>query len=512
MTKKVHTLDETVALLDKRRSVGDRIVLCHGVFDLLHIGHIRHLEAARRLGDLLVVTVVPDHLVDNGHTQPAFSEEIRLESLAALECVDVVLLSPGFSAVEAITTLRPDVYVQGPDHRSPSEKGRNVASEEDAETLDEAAAIRALGGEFVLTDGVVFSASALIHRRLSPLPESTQQWISDFAERYPSRDLIAAVDAIRSLRILIVGEAIMDEYQYVETIGKSSKDPVLAARLLSKQVFAGGTLAIANHVAAFSDNVSLLTCMGESHQEVIRESLDPSIRAELVEWEAPTIAKRRFIEEYSFTKLFETYQMSPNPLTERIDEALRSALIRLLPEHDLVIVADYGHGLLSAESIDLLATKSPYLALNVQANAGNHGYHALSTYPRADYICAAANEFRLEARSRSRELDQIIVDVSNKMSCRKVVITRGKAGCLAYEDDGDHGALYDIPTVANSVVDRVGAGDAFLSLSAPLVAFGLPLEAAAFIGNAASAQAVATVGNEHPVGRRPLYTYLRSVL
>src|SRR5438094_7736014 len=110
---KIRRLDELAKSLAAVRLDSKKVVQCHGVFDLLHIGHIKHLEAARKLGDLLVVTITPDRYVNKGPHRPAFPEGLRAEALASLTCVDFVAINEWPTAVEAIQRLRPDFYVKG---------------------------------------------------------------------------------------------------------------------------------------------------------------------------------------------------------------------------------------------------------------------------------------------------------------------------------------------------------------------------------------------------------------
>src|SRR3954452_20890627 len=110
---KIKRIDELAVSLSALRQGGKRIVHCHGVFDLLHIGHIKHLEAARKFGDLLVVTLTPDRFVNKGPHRPAFPERLRAEALASLVCVDYVAINQWPTAVETIERLRPTFYVKG---------------------------------------------------------------------------------------------------------------------------------------------------------------------------------------------------------------------------------------------------------------------------------------------------------------------------------------------------------------------------------------------------------------
>ena len=96
---KILDLDKLAAVVSEARARGKVVVHCHGVFDLLHIGHIRYFEQARRMGDLLIVTLTPDHYVDKGPHRPAFTQDLRAESIASLSCVDYVAINAWTTAV-----------------------------------------------------------------------------------------------------------------------------------------------------------------------------------------------------------------------------------------------------------------------------------------------------------------------------------------------------------------------------------------------------------------------------
>jgi len=110
---KISTLDELAVQVRAEKEGGAKIVHCHGVFDLLHIGHIRHFDEAKKMGDILVVTLTPAHLVNKGPGRPVFTESLRAEAIAALNCVDHVAINKWSTAVETINLLAPDFYVKG---------------------------------------------------------------------------------------------------------------------------------------------------------------------------------------------------------------------------------------------------------------------------------------------------------------------------------------------------------------------------------------------------------------
>ena len=501
---KIKAVEELAEVLTPLRA-NKKIVLCHGDFDLLHIGHIRHFEQAKKLGDVLVVTITPDKYVNKGPHRPVFNENLRAEAIAALDCVDYVAINKWPMAVETIQFLQPDFYVKGSEGRE-TEKDRTGGI-----TLEEAA-IKSVGGKLAFTDDIRFSSSSLINRYFPAFSKEVTDYLIGFSTRYCADDVLQYLESAQSLKVLVVGEAIIDEYQYCEAIGKSSKEPMLAVKYLSTEKFAGGILAVSNHVANFCDQVGLVTFLGaeNSQEDFINEKLNSKIeKIFLYRRNSPTIVKRRFIESYFFTKLMEVYEMNDGVLDEADNEMLCATLSDQLSRYDVVIVVDFGHGMLSREAIDILCRKARFLTVNAQSNAGNLGYHTISKYPRADYVCMAENEVRLEARDRRGDLREMIIDVSRKLACGRVVVTRGKRGCLCYSEDE---SFFEVPAFAGQVVDRMGAGDAFLSLTALCVAQKAPMEVVGFIGNAVGAQAVATVGHRRPIERVPLFKQIESLL
>ena len=154
--EKIFELNELSATLDELKGQGNKIVHCHGVFDLIHIGHVRYLEEAKEFGDILLVTITEDKNVKKGPNRPAFTETLRAEALAALEIVDYVAINKWETAVETINLLKPDFYVKGPDYKDPK---NDLTGKID----DEAQAVENVGGEIRFTSGITFSSTNLLN-------------------------------------------------------------------------------------------------------------------------------------------------------------------------------------------------------------------------------------------------------------------------------------------------------------------------------------------------------------
>jgi rfaE bifunctional protein nucleotidyltransferase chain/domain len=483
--KKLVPFAELVRIAAGARHVTQTVVHCHGVFDLLHIGHIRYLQSAKQLGDLLLVTVTPDQHVNKGPHRPVFEEKLRAQAIAALDCVDYVSVNCWATARETLRELRPHVYVKGAEYRD----------QKTPELLAEEAEAAALGTRVAFIEDLTSSSTALINNYLSPFSEETDEFLFNFRRAHGSRDLLAWMERAKQLKVLVVGEGILDEYVSCSTLGQSTKSPNVVGRYLGEQRFLGGALAVANHLAGFCDAVQLMALLGsdQSCEDWIRARLKPAVHAQFVyKPQASTIVKRQYREAYFGTTLFEVDNLNEDPLAEAETQQLDQLLAYLAPRADVVVVTDYGHGMLGASAVRTLCGASRYLAVSAPANAANLGYHTITKYPRAGYVALAEQELRLDRRSRGGSLPEMLQALAEAMETEQAAVTVGKQGCLCYSAAAGH---VQAPALATRVVDRFGAGEAFLAVTALCAALRVPLEELAFLGNVAGAEAVAMLGN-----------------
>ncbi|MBU2541513.1 MAG: adenylyltransferase/cytidyltransferase family protein [Candidatus Omnitrophica bacterium] len=503
---KIKTLNELSKILEGFRKKGKRIVHCHGVFDLLHPGHLKHFEAAKEKGDILVVTLTRDEHVNRGPGRPIFNQQLRAESIAAIEAVDFVAINEWPTAVETLKKIKPHFYVKGSDY----------ARKEDDITgkiYEEEAVVKSVGGMLHFTDEITFSSSNIINTFLAPYSEEARDFLNKFKRRYPAKDIIDRFKKIQDIKILVIGDIIIDEYHYCVGMGKSAKDNIIATRFLNEETFAGGALAAANHLAGFSKKVTLLSCIGKKNDyaDFIKSHLKKNIKTKFYyNKEAPTVVKRRFVDPNFLNKLFEIcYLEDANHLPRELENEICGYLKSQLREFDMVLVADFGHGLITPKVVDVLSKNAPHLAVNVQTNSANLGFNLITKFPRADYICIDEPEIRLACHDKFSNLERLILEISKKLKCEKIIITRGHRGSLIYsKKDG----FSEIPVFSKEVVDRIGAGDAYFSLTSPWVLNDNPMQVVGFIGNAAGAMKVLIVGNRSSVELGPLFKYILTLL
>jgi len=506
ISNKIKSISELAKILQESRKKSRKIVLCHGVFDLLHPGHIRYFEAAKQKGDILVVTVTKDEFVNKGPGRPIFNQFLRAESVAAIECVDYVAVNEWPTAVETIKKLRPNFYAKGSDYADKKEDVTgNIYAEEKA--------VKSVGASMYFTEEITFSSTSIINTFLAPYSDEAKDFFGHFKRHYTAKDIINALRSVSDVKVLLIGDIIIDEYHYCKGIGKSQKDNIIATKFLEEEIFAGGVLAAANHLAGFCRHVSLVSAIGtkNDYRRFIATHLKPNIRTNFYyQKDVPTVVKRRYIDPDFLNKLFEICYLED---TRYLSEALEKKICAYLESHiknfDLVVAADFGHGLMTPRIIEVLCKKSKFLAVNTQTNSANIGFNLITKFARADYICIDEPEIRLACHDKFSRLENLVLKVGKQLHCDKIIVTRGHLGSLAYSHAK---GFTQIPVFSKQVVDRIGAGDAFFSVTSPCAEKGNPMEAVAFIGNAVGAMKVLIVGNRSAVEPVPLFKYIATLL
>lgn len=490
------------------RAAGKTIAHCHGVFDLLHPGHVLHLQEAKALADLLVVTVTSDRHVNKGPGRPLIDAHGRASLLAALEVVDAVGISHSPTGVQMIGTIKPDFYIKGPDYTNPAgDITGNMQREIDA--------VESFGGSIYVTTRPTMSSSRIRNEMLLDQGEVGSRFLANFREHVTEHDVGDLFSKVSNLRVLVLGEAIIDTYESCEALGKSSKDPVLAFRKLSSESQLGGSMAIARHVAGMGAKTTLITRVGkhDGTKALLEAEIGTEISLVVLESEdEPTIEKTRYVDILTGNKVFETYQIGESRASQRDSDALASALSAIIEEFDLVLVADYGHGLLDEKTILLLGEKARKLSVNTQSNAGNRGFNSISKYPQLDLVCLNGGEVALELRDRHLSMEVLVPELLDRTGAELMAVTSGASGLvLGLSNDGAH-QVELVPAFTTMVKDRVGAGDAlFAAISVSWVASGNPL-LSAVLGNLAGAASIAEVGNRIAIDRLSLQRHVSAML
>ena len=485
----------------KLRAEGRRIVQCHGTFDLLHPGHIIHFEEAKALGDVLVVTVTGETHVNKGPGRPYFNDEMRAKWIAALECVDHVVVIPFAAAVEAIQCVIPDIYCKG---REYAETQNDVTGN----IHDDVLAVRQCGGEVAYVGSVVFSSSRLLNQHFETHPAEVKDYCRLVANVSPPAEFRQAIDDLANLRVLIVGDIIFDRYSTLSVQGLTSKSRILSGRFIEDEMQAGGALAVYRHVREFTSHVKLVSLAGNEPwlEETLEGFMPPEDDAIVHSPDFTTVVKQRFVEPriegYELSKLFSVNFIDQNHPHDALQRQLLGRIAGLIDDYDLVLVMDFGHGVMEAAIREFVQERANFLSVNCQTNSNNHGFNILNRrYSRADSFSLDQTEIMLAAGSQRIDYRHELGELGRSLQSSYAWLTRGSSETLGWQSDG---TIVGCAPFERSVVDPLGAGDAFCALASLAACRDIPLEVATFMGQLAGAQAVKIVGNAEPI-RKPAF-------
>ena len=348
----------------------------------------------------------------------------------------------------SIEALKPDVYVKGAEYA-------DLLLDKSANIVREKAAVERYGGQVYFTGGETFSSTKLAHFHLSA-PEAAQENPLLRNERVLFRDLsdrgftlqqlkTFLADASR-LRVCLLGETIIDEWVDVTVTNLSQKSRCVAGLETARSRQIGGTGVIALHLASFVEEIHCFTNgpLLEYPANVQVTTLSPD-----------SLVKTRFVDRENGYRLFEAKSQDlVNPRHPDVN----------FEDYDLVLVADFGHGLLDAGTMNrhIAGKTRPYVAVMAQVNSSNYGYNLPIKYRGADYVSLNRTEAELCLRERGLALEELGARIGRLLDTETMSVTNGDGGVLVKRGD----EMYTLPSLATSVVDTIGCGDAYFALSA----------------------------------------------
>lgn len=464
------------------------VLLCHGTFDLVHPGHLRHFKEARKFGDYLIVSVTADAYAKKGPNHPFFNEFQRANFLAALDVIDYVHITHSESAVDVINLVRPNFYVKGPNYRSPKK--------EMMEKLQiEIRATEKIGGEIRFTEDYTASGSMLVNKAMVSQDNEIRRWADEFKLKYPPVVIEEWIDKLSTVKVTILGESIIDIYTDCRPLAKSSKDPILVFQRFESRKFKGGVLAIADSCHTWSQETSVVSVCGKDFKDHLID-LGGELPLVFTMYEVndrPTIVKHRFVDMNSGNRVFEYYDYNPEYLEEDLQLKIAQAVLSKVSTEQLLLLADYGHGFFGESLVNDLCRSRAFLAVNAQSNAGNRGFNTFSKYSRIDFLSLNGGELELELRKKNLNYEEIVPQIMKLKACKYAVVTLGGEGLLAFDSSGE---FVHIPALASKVVDKVGAGDSVLAIASMLALLNAPKEIIGVLSSVVAAFEVSQMGHQ----------------
>lgn len=475
---KIKTLKEIKKILP----VNKKIILCHGHFDVVHPGHVRHLIYAKSKADVLIVSITSDIHVTKGIHRPHVPENIRALNIAAFEAVDYVLIDQNYKPLRLLSVLKPDYFAKGFEYSS---NRLPLATEEELKLVN------SYGGKMIFTPGdVVYSSTSILKETLPEL--KIEKLLSVMkSNNITFEKLLKIVEDFKNLSIHVIGDVIVDTYTETSLIGGQTKTPTLSVLKNSETHYVGGAGVVALNLANTGAKVFLSTVIGKDFfGKLVQKNLKKITLLPIIDITRPTTNKNYIVcKDYKLVKI-DTLDNQP------ISKKVLNLLSKQLKKYNTsgVIFSDFRHGIFNRGSIESLIKsikKNTFKSADSQVASrwGN-----ITDFKSFDLITPNEKEARFSISDQDSSLSSLARKVIKSSKCKNMILKLGERGAFAVENKKDLKSFY-ISSFANKVVDAVGTGDALLAYSTLAMISSKSLAASIIIGSIAAACKCESQGN-----------------
>ena len=483
-----------------------KVVLCHGVFDLLHIGHINYFKSSKKYGDILVVSLTGDKFVNKGPGRPAFSANERLKFLQEIDCIDYIYLNNNSTSEKVIKNLCPNFYCKGSDY--PIKQIKN-----DKNLKVEINALKSVKGTFKTIKEISFSSSKFINENnLQNFNEECKNYINSIRRKFHLSEIIKKVENIKRKKVLVIGETIIDKYITTEAVGKSGKEPMLVIKPINEIKFLGGVGYIANLCSTFVKETKIISFLGQQNNEknFILKNLNPNIKYKfLLKKNSPTINKLRYLDDYKKTKILGIYDLNDDLISKKEEIKFYNLLKENIKKYDLIIVADYGHGIITKKIRKLILKSNSKVFLNTQINSFNRGFHTVLKYKKMNTLVVNEGELRYELRDKYSSIPTLVKNLSKKISVKNIVVTSGIRGAALANIKNN--VLISCPAFNQNSIDTVGAGDTFFGMFSLLIGSKIDNKICMLIASISSSFSITQLGTKSYFNKKNLIKHLTHI-
>ncbi len=451
---KIKTPEELRAAIGPRPRA-QRVIMCHGVFDVVHPGHVRHLLYAKSKADLLVASITADKHITKGAHRPHIPQDLRAVNLAAFEMVDFVVIDPRDKPLENIALIQPDFFAKGFEYNA-----GGIAPK----TAEEAEVVEAYGGEIIFTPGdIVYSSSALIN--LAP-PAVKLEKLQVLMERngFTFADLRRVLDAMTGRQVHVAGDTIVDSYTHCAMIGGQTKTPTMSVLYERKVDYVGGAGIVAKHLVAAGAKVTFSTVLGDDAlKDFTLKDLQESgvdVRA-IIDQSRPTVNKNAIV--VGGYRLLKVDTLDNRSISDAILAKL-TASVRSVPT-EAVVFADFRHGIFNRRTIPDLIEAIPPGVYRVADSQVASRWGNIADFQGFDLITPNEREARFALGDQDSGIRPLASTLYDTSQCKLLMLKLGERGVLVCRNR-DHESLdsfFVIDTFVENLVDAVGAGDALLA-------------------------------------------------
>lgn len=489
-------LDKIInTLKNKKKKIG----LVHGVFDVLHIGHIIHFQKAKEKVDFLIASVTSDKYVNKAPGKPIFKLDQRIKMLQNIKNIDLVIESDFETAAENIKIIKPDIYFKGIEYKKFDVTG-NINNE--------ISLLKKFSGKIVYTDGDVFSSSKIINESFNYLSPTTKKFLKEIninKLKYKISEL-KRIDK----KVLVMGDQIIDIYKKVSLSGKANKASIISTQYLNENSYGGGTILVANILSKFIKNVDFLFPYNNYNKKILNKFLEKKVKKIKYLSNMKFIKKTRYVDAYSGNKLFQNSLNEDVNHTENESKKLKKKLEKIIKNYDLIYFFDYGYYTFTDKLFEIIKKYRSKFIINCQSNSYNFGFNIATKFKFGEAISMDEIEYRLCKQNKNLPLNKLLHEKNNTFkNFKELIVTSGKNGSNVLFKK----KVYYVPAFFDNLIDTNGCGDVFLtmySISRTLKKFSI--QEASIVAHICAGMHGNFVGNDNQINYEKLFKVADNLL
>jgi rfaE bifunctional protein kinase chain/domain len=452
--QKIRTPEEIKKTVGQRPRIKS-VIMCHGVFDIVHPGHLRHMIYAKTKADTLIVSITRDALIDKGQFRPHVPEELRALNVAAFEVVDFVIIDENDTPLKNIELIQPDYFAKG------YEYSRSRTAEK---THVEKSLVESYGGEMLFTPGdLVYSSSNLLNTSPPSIQYDKLATLLE-TEKLTIEELRETLYRLGEKEVHVIGDTIVDSITQTSLIGGQTKTPTISVQYEQKINHVGGAAVVAKHLRATGAKVIFSTILGEDEQKIFvlddLQKIGVHVNYES-DAQRPTTNKNAIVA--GGYRLLKIDTVDNRQVSERALKKLTSCIQSI--KTDAVVFSDFRHGIFNRQTIPRLIEAIPAGVFRVADSQVASRWGNITEFQNFDLITPNEREARFSLSDQDTHLRALASNLYEAAKCKTLMLTLGERGVLTCRDPNylNLNAAIFIDSFAENVLDPVGAGDALLA-------------------------------------------------
>lgn len=436
-----------------------KLLMCHGVFDLVHPGHIRHLNYCKQRCDYLIVSITTDKHVLKADHRPYVPEKLRALNLAAIELIDFVLIDYNSKPLNNMKFIKPDIYAKGYEY---------IDGKINPKTQEEIEVIKSYGGEFIYTPGDYIQSSSKIIQNNKPDLKLVKLKTLMENERVFFKDIYSCLKKFKGQRVFVLGDTIVDSYIQTEFIGSNAKTPTHSVRYIDTKNYVGGAGIVAKHLKSAGADVTFCSLIGNDKlSKFVKNDLKKSGIKTIFfnETNRPTTNKKVFIaKDY---RLLKVDTLDNTPINEDLIIKISNQIKKI--KNGTIVFSDFRHGIFNSNSVNRFIKSINKNIFKVGDSQIASRWGNILEFKNFDLITPNEKEARFALGDQDSAIRPLGTKLLEQSGSKSLILTLGERGTLTIRkarSKKDTRAFFSIDSFATNTKDPVGCGDSLLSYSA----------------------------------------------